>query len=124
MRGLFLAKTQTRQLGTAPQRPFNLRALSSKALTFVLGGLTLSTAPLSLPADAATPAGAPAVSEVLQQQHRCSDTLQLRHANLKPAQLTQICIDLAALEQRFHQLLQTGHKPVAHDGNSTLRANI
>ncbi len=141
MRGLFLAKTQTRQLGTAPQRPFNLRALtfkalsftaqsfkelSFKALTFVLGGLALSTAPLSLPADAATAtsAGAPAVSEVLQQQHRCSDTLQLRHANLQPAQLTQICIDLAALEQRFHQLLQTGHKPVAHDGNSTLRANI
>ena len=86
MRGLFLAKTQTRQLGTALQRPFNLRALtfkalsftaqsfkelSFKALTLVLGGLTLSTAPLSLPADAAaaTSAGGPSVSEVLQQQH-------------------------------------------------------
>lgn len=73
---------------------------------------------------ATTSSTIPPVSEVLRGQHRCSASLQLRYASLSAAQLTQICTDLAALEQRFHQLLRTGHKPVAHDGNSALRANI
>ena len=34
------------------------------------------------------------------------------------------CSQLAAIEQRFHQLFQTAGKPVKHDHNSMLRANI
>ncbi len=80
----------------------------------------------AMPAEAST-ASVPslaAVTEVLSQQHRCSATLLLRHAKLTKMQTSQICTELAAVEQRFHQLLNTGQKPVADDGNSALRANI
>ncbi|MDZ7870344.1 MAG: collagenase [Rheinheimera sp.] len=128
MRGSFVVETQpqTRLNRPAPKWAVKLKVLRLKTLTVLTGGLALCTAPLSLPADAnaAALAGEPVVSEVLHQQHHCSSSLILRHARLQSAQLTQICTDLAALEQRFHQLLQTGHKPVAHDGNTSLRANI
>ncbi len=128
MRGFFLVETQplTRLNRPVPKRLVKTRGLTVHALTSAVAGLALWTAALPLPAWAMVdkaPAG-PAVSEVLHQLHRCSDTLQLRHAQLQAGQLRQICTELAALEQRFHQLLQTGHKPVAHDGNTTLRANI
>ncbi|WP_348734754.1 collagenase [Rheinheimera texasensis] len=84
-----------------------------------------ATAPAS--ASASAPASAPTlavVAKVLSQQHRCSDTLLLRHAKLTTAQTSAICAELTAIEQRFHQLLNTGRTPVADDGNSALRANI
>lgn len=74
---------------------------------------------------AAQPETEPAsVAQVLSQQHRCSDTLLLRHAKLTTTQTSAICTELTAIEQRFHQLLNTGRTPVADDGNSALRANI
>lgn len=65
-----------------------------------------------------------AVDQVLSQQHRCSDSLTLRSAALTQAQQQAACAQLAAIEQRFHQLFQTAGKPVKHDQNSMLRANI
>lgn len=64
------------------------------------------------------------IEAVLSQQHRCSDTLLLRHAKLTTAQTSAICTELTAVEQRFHQLLNTGRTPVSDDGNKALRANI
>ena len=64
------------------------------------------------------------VEQILSQQHRCSDSLSLRSAALTQAQQHAACEQLAAIEQRFHQLFQTAGKPVKHDHNSMLRANI
>ena len=64
------------------------------------------------------------VDQILSQQHRCSDSLTLRSAALTPTQQQAACEQLAAIEQRFHQLFQTAGKPVKHDHNSMLRANI
>ena len=89
----------------------------------VLPLLAALTAPMLQAAPASAPSLAP-VAKVLSQQHRCSDTLLLRHAKLTTAQTSQICTELTAVEQRFHQLLNTGRAPVADDGNSALRANI
>jgi len=76
------------------------------------------------PGDAAQKSAPASVESVLMQQYRCSDTLLLRHARLTEAQTKQICSELSAVEQRFHQLLNTGRTPVSGDGNSALRANI
>jgi microbial collagenase len=76
------------------------------------------------PDDAARRSATEPVELVLLQQHRCSDTLVLRHARITAAQSSQICLELSAVEQRFHQLLNTGRTPVAGDGNTALRANI
>ncbi len=80
--------------------------------------------PDAAPAASAATAVAAPVAAVLSQQHRCSDTLLLRHAKLTTTQTSAICTELTAVEQRFHQLLNTGKAPVADDGNSALRANI
>jgi microbial collagenase len=64
------------------------------------------------------------VAQILPQQHRCSDSLLLRSAALSPSQQQAACAQLAAIEQRFHQLFQSAGKPVKHDHNSMLRANI
>lgn len=85
--------------------------------------LAALTSPMLQAAPASAPSLAP-VAKVLSQQHRCSETLLLRHAKLTTAQTSAICTELAGVEQRFHQLLNTGQTPVADDGNTALRANI
>lgn len=63
------------------------------------------------------------VAEVLNQIHQCSPALQLRSVALNQAQQSQNCIDLAKVEQRFMRLFRNP-RPVQHDGNTMLRANI
>jgi len=65
-----------------------------------------------------------AVDQILSQQHHCSASLTLRSAALTTAQQQRACEQLAAIEQRFHQLFQSAGKPVKHDQNFRLRANI
>lgn len=65
-----------------------------------------------------------AVGEVLSQTHKCSETLILRSQSLTEDQLQQACTMLGAQEQRFHDIFQTLGKPVAHDNNHAMRANI
>ena len=75
----------------------------------------------------ANPATTPktaSVDQILSQQHQCSASLTLRSAALTQAQQQAACSQLAAIEKRFHQLFQTAGKPVKHDHNSMLRANI
>ncbi|WP_206099511.1 collagenase [Rheinheimera riviphila] len=64
------------------------------------------------------------VDQILSQQHQCSTSLTLRSAALTQPQQQAACAQLAAIEQRFHQLFQTAGKPVKHDHNTMLRANI
>ena len=73
--------------------------------------------------------GRPALSEdavqrVLGHEHRCGSSLVLRSQALNSEQEARICQDLGAVEQRFHALFGTAGRPVAHDGNEALRANI
>lgn len=65
-----------------------------------------------------------AVQRVLSREHRCSASLVLRSQALAPEQEGRICEDLGAVERRFHAMFGTAGKPVAHDGNVALRANI
>lgn len=75
-------------------------------------------------ADARPPAApGKAVTALLTQVHQCSPGLQLRSAALTASQASQICQQLAQVEQRF-QLLFDKPAPVLHDGNHMLRANI
>jgi len=65
-----------------------------------------------------------AVDQILPQQHHCSASLTLRSAALTQAQQQKACEQLAAIEQRFHKLFHSAGKPVKHDQNFRLRANI
>lgn len=64
------------------------------------------------------------VDQVLSRKHVCSPTLQLRSQAMSAAQQTQACTMLGQLEQKFHAVFATQGKPVAHDHNTNLRANI
>jgi hypothetical protein len=62
--------------------------------------------------------------QVLSRSHRCSATLDLRSQALSPQQEQAICRELAEIEARFHRVFGTEGKPVKHDMNHSLRANI
>lgn len=66
---------------------------------------------------------ADAAAGILTQVHQCSPSLQLRSVALNKQQQSQNCLDLAKVGQRF-MLLFKHPKPVLHDGNTMLRANI
>ncbi|WP_333798065.1 collagenase [Rheinheimera sp.] len=85
------------------------------AALFVAGSATADTRPPAAPDKA--------VTAMLTQVHQCSPGLQLRSAALTASQASQICQQLAQVEQRF-QLLFDKPAPVLHDGNHMLRANI
>lgn len=65
-----------------------------------------------------------AVDEVLARSHRCGPSLHLRSQALSAAQEAQICQALGEVEARFHARFGTQGRPVAHDHNVQLRANI
>lgn len=99
------------------------------AKSAVLSGLLLLMPATSSYASPPLPPGSSdgkpvvALSQVLTQLHQCSPSLQLRAAALTPVQQSQICLDLAAVHQRFMTLFNQP-APVLHDGNQMLRANI
>lgn len=66
----------------------------------------------------------PPVDQVLTRVHVCSPTIILRSQALTPETESKTCEMLSKVEQRFHQLFGTQGKPVRHDNNSSLRANI
>lgn len=64
------------------------------------------------------------VNQVLRHNHSCADNLILRYQALTDQQVTDSCKLLLDTEQRFHDLFNTRGKPVLHDNNRQLRANI
>lgn len=62
--------------------------------------------------------------QVLSRKHRCSATLELRSQALSAGQEAEICLELAKIEARFHSVFATEGRPVKHDHNLSLRANI
>jgi len=95
-------------------RPF-ARALTTAGATLMLAACATPTVP---------PSAGPGVEQVLGRVHRCSVSLSLRSQALDAQQEAAICRELAAIETRFHALFHTAGKPVPHDLNTSLRANI
>lgn len=76
-----------------------------------------------LPVSAQAQKGA-SVEEVLSQNHACSETIVIRSQALTKAQITSACELLVRQEANFHTLFGTLNKPVAHDNNHSMRANV
>ena len=66
----------------------------------------------------------PDVDQVLSQVKKCSDTVNLRSQALTPQMQQQACDILLQQEAFFHETFKTEGKPVKHDFNRNLRANI
>lgn len=64
------------------------------------------------------------VDAVLKIQHQCSPSLIIRAQALSQTQIQDACEMLSKQEARFHELLGTLDKPVKHDNNTAMRANI
>ncbi|MDN3640074.1 collagenase [Simiduia curdlanivorans] len=69
------------------------------------------------------PAPAPA-SSVLVNYHRCNSAWAIRHQSLTDQQVQQACDMMAQNEIKFHRLFPTDKKPVEHDYNHFMTANI
>lgn len=57
---------------------------------------------------------------VLRVAHTCSPTVRIRAQEMTAAQVQAACALLQAGESYFHEMLQTGRKPVAGDRNTSL----
>ena len=77
-----------------------------------------------LPAIGAAQDTLPPITQVLSQNHKCSDTIEIRSESLSVQQLTQACKLLSAQETEFHRLFNTKDSPVNDDYNQSMRANI
>ena len=64
------------------------------------------------------------VNGILDKQHTCSETIQLRHQSIDDDLIEVVCPMLLAKEATFHQLFQTKGRPVKDDNNTIMRANI
>jgi len=64
------------------------------------------------------------INQVLSHEHYCADNIVLRYQRMSPQDVDDSCQLLKETEQRFHQLFGRQHKPLLHDNNSVLRANI
>jgi len=64
------------------------------------------------------------INQVLSNEHYCADNLVLRYQTMSSQDVIDSCQLLMATEARFHQLFDRRGKPVLHDNNNVLRANI
>lgn len=97
---------------------------SLPALTSIVAMLALSSTSTLIQAQTQA---TQTIDHILKRQHTCSDTLSLRSSTLSTDQEQAACVQLGALEKRFHQLFTTPSRPLApvkHDHNRSLRANI
>ena len=66
----------------------------------------------------------PPLEQALPHQHLCHDGLVIRYRSISNQQLQQLCQQMMAQEDDFHQLLATGRQPVANDWNDRLEVII
>lgn len=64
------------------------------------------------------------IETVLKHTHNCADNIQLRYQSLTKANISDSCKLLLDTQARFQQLFNREGKPVRHDNNDVLRANI
>ncbi|MDP4534648.1 collagenase [Alkalimonas collagenimarina] len=66
----------------------------------------------------------PPLKQALPHQHQCHSGLMIRYRSINNRQLQQLCLQMMAQEDDFHQLLRTERKPVANDWNDRLEVII
>jgi len=64
------------------------------------------------------------INQVLSHEHDCAENLVLRYQTMSEQDVSDSCQLLKDTETRFHQLFDRRGKPVLHDNNRVLRANI
>jgi len=64
------------------------------------------------------------INKVLANQHKCADNIVLRYQTMTEQNIADSCKLLLDTEARFHQLFKRKGKPLLHDNNDVLRANI
>lgn len=64
------------------------------------------------------------VDAVLKNTYACSPSLSIRAQDMNLAQMQASCSRLKIQESYFHQILQTGGKPVANDRNASLEVVV
>lgn len=64
------------------------------------------------------------INKVLTFEHRCADNLVLRYQKMTSSDVAASCELLKDTEKRFHKLFNSQGKPLLHDNNNVLRANI
>ena len=68
-----------------------------------------------LPIIASAQDDVPPLTQVLSQNHKCSDTIEIRSESLSMEQLTQACKLLSSQEAEFHRIFKTQNSPVKDD---------
>ncbi|WP_052749039.1 collagenase [Arsukibacterium ikkense] len=66
----------------------------------------------------------PNIEEALPHQHSCHAGLLIRYNNIDNMQLQQLCQQMMAQNDAFHQLLQSARQPVANDFNNVLEVIV
>lgn len=66
----------------------------------------------------------PEINKALPLRHHCHEALIVRYKTISSQKLTDICSQMVAQEDSFHNLLQTGRQPVANDFNSALEVIV
>jgi len=61
---------------------------------------------------------------VLKYAHTCSPTIRIRAQEMSAAQMQAACSLLQTEENYFHEMLQTGRRPVAGDRNTSLEVVV
>jgi len=64
------------------------------------------------------------IKQVLAFEHHCADNLVLRYQKMSASDIEESCKLLKDTEERFHQMFNRKDKPLLHDNNDVLRANI
>lgn len=64
------------------------------------------------------------INQVLGNGHNCTDNIILRYQSMSEQNIIDSCALLLDTETRFQKLFNRQDKPVLHDNNTVLRANI
>lgn len=64
------------------------------------------------------------INQILANEHHCANNLTLRHQSMSEKNIIDSCALLLDTEMRFQKLFNRRGKPVLHDNNTVLRANI
>lgn len=85
---------------------------------------TYAQTPAEIVAKTSVQAKQKEIELILTKTHICSDSLSLRSQAMNAEQELSACKNLGEIEKKFHLIFKTENKPVAHDVNTSLRANI
>ncbi len=64
------------------------------------------------------------INQVLSNVHHCADNIVLRYQTMSAQDISDSCKLLLDTQERFHGMFKRQHKPLLHDNNTVLRANI